>query len=85
MGYAAHLRCARKGFGYFSTRAAEATPSRLTAEQGRYSAAAANATVQRLAERGAGHTNGVELNFDLALAAAGLTKRLGSRSVLGVS
>ena len=61
MGYAAHLRCARKGFGYFSTRAAEATPSRLTAEQGRYSAAAVNATAQRLAARGAVNTSGVDL------------------------
>ena len=57
MGYAAFLRCARKGFGYSSWRTTDATPFRLTAEQGRYSTAAASATAQRLALRGAVNTN----------------------------
>ena len=39
--------------GYFCRTGRDATPSRLTAEQGRYSAAAASATAQRLDARGA--------------------------------
>ena len=56
MGYAALLYWARKGFGYSSRRTTNAAPSRLTAEQGRYSAAAVNATAQRLAVRDAADT-----------------------------
>jgi hypothetical protein len=45
--------------GYFGRRATKATPSRLTAEQGRYSAAAASATTLRLAQRGAASACGL--------------------------
>ncbi len=71
--------------GFSSGRATEAAPSRLTEEQGRYSAAAVSATVQRLAARGAVNTNPVGLGLDLLRAAAGLMKRLGRSSVLGGS
>ena len=47
--------------GYFCRRSTEATPSRLMAEQGRYSAAAGNETNQRLAARGA--TSQSDLRF----------------------
>ena len=59
MGYAALLHCARKGFGDSSRCATEAAPSRLMAEQGRYSAAAVSAPAQRLALRGAMNDNEV--------------------------
>jgi hypothetical protein len=71
--------------GFPSGRATEGTASRLKAEQGRYSAAAVNATDQRLAARGAANTNGVDPSLDLAFVAAGLTKRLGDSPVHGGS
>jgi len=74
--------CAGREFGHFCRHATEATPSRLTAEQGRYSAAAVNATAQRLAVRGAVNTNGGDLSVDLGLATTGLMKCLGCSSVL---
>jgi hypothetical protein len=52
-------------------------PFRLTAEQGRYPAAAVSATDQRLAARGAVNTNGV----DQALAPVGLEGLLGGNPV----
>ena len=68
--------------GFFSGRATEATPSRLTAEQGRYSAAAVNATAKRLAARGAVNANSVDLNLDRVLVATVFRWRLGSSFVL---
>jgi hypothetical protein len=47
--------------GYSCLHATEATPSRLTAEQGRYSAAAGHAMDERLAQRGAASARGLDL------------------------
>jgi hypothetical protein len=45
--------------GSFCPQATDATPSRLTAEQGRYTAAAGHAANERLAERGAASACGL--------------------------
>ena len=79
------LNLQAKTRGFSSGRATEAAPSRLTAEQRRYSAAAVSATVQRLATRGAVNANSVDLNLDLVFAHVGLMKRLGRNSVPGGS
>ena len=47
--------------GYSCLHATEATPSRLTAKQGRCSAAAGHAVDERLAERGAASDRGLGL------------------------
>ena len=69
--------------GHFCRPGRDATPSRLTAEQGRYSAAAASATAQRLDARDAMNCSDVGPVAELMPEAATLLELHNCISVIG--